>query len=162
MDKTVRLEPGNWYYFTIIKIVTIPYDQDYFMMRDEYGYKHLVPSVYYSHYELYPGKGVWCRLDRINCLGRLFFEPEHPVYKQGRTYRFTLLSIERVRQENGEETWSAVVSDIFGLKWRTIPFKAVLPLKYSGKISCLVKRIKKAQLSLEVKDGFAEQNTISP
>ncbi len=155
LDKTIRLKPGNWYYFTIIKIVTIPHDQDYFLMRDEHGYNHLVPSVYYSNYNLYPGKGVWCRLDRINCLGRLFFEPEHPFYKQGRTYQFTLLSVERVQPQNGGEAWTAIVSDIFGQKWQTMPFKGAMPGEQPPKINCLVKRIKKAHLYLEVKEGFA-------
>lgn len=159
LDKTTRLKPGNWYYFTIIKVVTIPHDQDYFQIRDEYGYNYLVPSVYYSHYGLCPGKGVWFRLDRINCLGRLFFEPEHPVYKQGSTYQFNLLSIERVQTGNRDEAWFAVVSDAYGQEWRTVPFKTLLPLKSSGKISCLVKRIKKARLYLEVNEGFAETVT---
>ncbi len=144
------MKPGNWYCFTIIKTVTIPDDQEYFLMRHGHGYNHLIPAGYYTHYGLYPGKRIRCHLDRINCLGRLFFEPENPFYSPGKIYPFRFVSLEKFNSPDMGETHTATVRDHFGMKWQTFPFRMKLPRKLPEIINCEVTRIKKGRLYLKV------------
>ncbi len=83
-----NLKTGDVYKFWIIKKIKFPDGVDYFVMRDPYGEKHLLPARYYRHYNIQTKSYYNCRIDKINCQGRLFFEPEHPFFELGNTYLF--------------------------------------------------------------------------
>ncbi len=149
-DKTILFEPGNWYRLTIIKTVSIPHDQDYYVLKDDSGQNYLIPATYYKHYGLYPGKRIMCHLDRINCLGRLFFEPEHPYYQHGKNYYFRFKRCKT--NESGYGKLIAIVADRFSREYETIPFHGKIADPPPDEILCKVTRIKKAQLYLQVAD----------
>jgi len=43
---------------------------------------------FYQNYGIKPGNLLHCRIDKINCSGRVFLEPEHPFYQVGKQYVF--------------------------------------------------------------------------
>ncbi len=81
---------GEWGHFYIVKSLHIPGDDEYYVMESKAGNRILIPTVYYRDYNLLPGTVVKCRIDKINCSGRIFLEPEHPFYKPGKEYNFVL------------------------------------------------------------------------
>jgi hypothetical protein len=151
-DKTLLLKAGREYKLKIIRIINIPGDRNYFMGKDVNGLKHLIPATYYKDYGIRAGDTVKCRLDRINCLGRFFFEPEHPVYKPGKTYEFGLAGF---REYPGYDTgfYTATVIDIFGRKWETLKFKSASPPPVNiTSLLCHTAAFKKGKLFLRVDD----------
>ena len=150
-DKTLLLESGKSFDLQILKIIHIPGDKNYFMACDLNGLRHLIPSAYYDDYQLSEGDTVSCRLDRINCLGRFFFEPVHPFYKSGGEYYFKLK--EFLRYPDYIDKYSAKVMDIFGNECETTKFSSETePSLKIDSILCRVEAVKKAKLFLSVTD----------
>ena len=148
-DKTFLLEAGRQYDLKILKMLQLTDSQSFYIGVDENGLKHLVPEHYYKHYVIKTGDTVRCRLDRINCLGRFFFEPEHPFYKRGGIYHFSLKSF----SGGSNNLFTAKVTDQSGREWETLPFdlKGSLPAKIKT-LLCRVLALKKARLYLQVVD----------
>jgi hypothetical protein len=153
IDKTLLLETGKIYDLEIVRIIKIPGSGRFFLGRDANGLKHIIPVDYYHDYGINRGDTIKCRLDRINCLGRFFFEPDHPVYERGKTYSFKLISF-TVNYRNGEILdCRALVRDVFGREWSTNDFRIRPPLPADmTSLSCLVYSFKKARLFLQIND----------
>ncbi|TVR68520.1 MAG: hypothetical protein EA408_13410 [Marinilabiliales bacterium] len=148
-DKTLLLSPGKYYKLEIIKTIEFLPGGSWYVGRDCNGLRHLIPVSIYGNYGIEPGSVISCRLDRINCQGRFFFEPRHPYYSEGETYSFDLLGLQNC--EEGSKTCYAMVRDIFGQELKTRPFN--YPGTISGAVkslTCRVIRIKKAVPYLEV------------
>jgi len=60
----------------------------YYILLDSSGNKHLLENKYFTNYNHQIGKTYNFRIDKINCKGKYFFEPEHPNYKIGKNYDF--------------------------------------------------------------------------
>ena len=99
--KKLRLEQGRSLVFKIHKKVVGPDGDDYFVMVDPFGDKHLVPVEYYSLYNLEVGKSYLCKVDKINCLGRIFIEPPHPFYKENKSYLFEFSKMFTEKHKSG-------------------------------------------------------------
>ena len=152
-DKTLLLKAGLEYELKIIRIINIPCDGNYFMGKDMNGLKHLIPADYYKDYGIRAGETVKCRLDRINCLGRFFFEPEHPVYKRGNTYEFNLAGFQEYNPCYNTGFYTATVIDIFGRTWETCKFKTESPPPVNiTSLLCHAAAFKKGRLFLRVDD----------
>ncbi|TVR40479.1 MAG: hypothetical protein EA394_08030 [Bacteroidia bacterium] len=145
-----RLLEGQIYPFRVIKTISLDEGDDYFVMMDPNGYKILMPAVFYVNYGMQPGDSVLCRVDKINCNGRMFLEPMHPHYREGKTYSFPIHC--KGERENilGMDEWYFMVKDIFGQKWKVRTYSKSLWEKPPGELKCLVKRIKKGKLFLAV------------
>lgn len=103
-----KLEEGATYNFKYIKLVTLSDDQEYMILEDQYNIRHTVPYNYYKNYGLTIDTVVECKVDKINCTGRVFLEPKHPVYREGEVYTFIM---NKVNTENG--TNKAAIIDCF-------------------------------------------------
>ena len=88
---TEKFTEGEWHPFRILKMIEIPGDEHYFMMESRQANRMLMPAKYYTNYGLVPETTVLCRIDKINCSGRIFLEPVHPYYKTGELYDFKLI-----------------------------------------------------------------------
>ncbi|MFW5700620.1 MAG: hypothetical protein ACOCWM_02935 [Cyclobacteriaceae bacterium] len=152
-DKTLLIEPGNKYDLKIIKLINVADDQEFYVGRDKNGLKHLIPVKYYIQYGIRAGDSIKCHLDKINCLGRFFFEPEHPVYKRCESYHFKLIEFNNFHHD--EKFFTARVRDVFGKEHDTKKFKMKneCPALKISSVLCLVTSIKKARLSLKVIDS---------
>ncbi len=99
--KKLGLEQGQFYPFKLLKKSLSPGGLDNFVMVGPNGDKHLVPVEHYSSYKLEPGKSYLCKVDKINCLGRIFIEPPHPFYQENKNYQFTYLRNVEMRHKSG-------------------------------------------------------------
>ncbi len=108
-----RLTEGQWYTFRILKVVSLGEDEGWFVMQDPNGYKILLPKGFYEDYGFAPGQSVSCRVDKINCNGRMFLEPGHPHYKEGEVYDLSWKAKAAVKtsltRRNGS-SWSGMSS----------------------------------------------------
>ncbi|MEI7595575.1 MAG: hypothetical protein WCK02_07500 [Bacteroidota bacterium] len=140
----------EWYPFKVLKEIDFPDGESMFVLEDPNGYKHLLRQDYYKHYQIKPEQYINCRIDKINCSGRIFLEPEHPIYKEGESYSFNFIAKKIILNSLNKEEQIIVVSDIFNQE-------IILPdtnfQSYSDKIECIVENIKKGKLMLSVKDA---------
>lgn len=96
----LKFEEGQEYPFTVTGQIILP-DAPYFIIRDESGGKYLLRADYYTNYDIEDGKTIFCRIDKINCNGKIFMEPRHPVYKPGDKVKFVISGKEdRVRRKD--------------------------------------------------------------
>ncbi len=145
-----RLTEGDYYTFTILKSISLRPDEEYYVMREPNGFKLLMPKKFYTRYGFRPGQQVLCRVDKVNCIGRVFLEPEHPYYVEGKRYNFDVIEVEQVVDMNRRMVQSIVVRDVLDYEWRvSVPNEFMID-KQTASINCLVKRIKKGRLYLEI------------
>ncbi len=152
-----RLEEGLTYPFHILKIVSLGTDDKYFVMQDPNGYKILVPEGFYRTYGFKPGQVIRCRVDKVNCNGRMYLEPSHPYYREGETYPFDVVSKGHIKNIIGQDEYYFMVKDVHDRQWRVRTFSKESWNDPPEKLPCLLKRIKKGKLFLvihgeEVKD----------
>lgn len=95
----IILIEGNWYPFRITNLLQLQDDSWYYVMLDINGLKHFMPVEYYAKYGLNIGDEIKCKIDRINCTGRIFLEPQHPFYNEGENYLF---EVHKVLVQAGE------------------------------------------------------------
>ena len=133
----------EWYPFRIHKEVEFPDDGEYFVLTDPYGYKHLLRKEFYLHYHFEIGSTIQCRIDKINCSGKIYLEPEHPLYTEGKSYDFEVVERKNITNLFGEKEEILVVKDLYG-NLLNIPTDEINPDNNS--ISCIVDQIKKGTL----------------
>jgi hypothetical protein len=138
-----KLTEGETYAFNFLKVVPLSDEMNYMLMEDPFGIRHLVPYEFYSQYGLKPGNTVICRVDKINCTGRVFLEPEHPYYIRGKTAQFKIS-----RFQSGSEPdarFGVFVFDIFGNEISIEAEDGSLIEQNSGHLSCLVNGFRKGK-----------------
>lgn len=147
-----KLIEGETYPFQFIRIVPLSDKMNYMLMEDPYGIRHLVPYEYYIQYDLKTGSTVNCRIDKINCTGRVFLEPEHPFYKTGSRFYFEIVRFVEADKKNMLPVF--VVKDVFGNEIFVETEKKILNKQEKGQLCCLIKGFKKGKpvLSLAVHD----------
>lgn len=144
-----RLTEGNYYPFKILKTMELGSDS-FFVMKDPLGYKILMPAHFYHHYGFESGQTIECRVDKINCNGRMFLEPVHPHYREGQIYEFEVLNSGVLINILDEQEYFIRVKDVCGLTWTVKVHSAKNIEENSSKISCRLERIKKGKLFLSL------------
>lgn len=139
---------GETYPFKILGQIELAHGEQFLIMRDLLGYKMLMPAGYYKHYQFAHGQTIMCRVDKINCNGRMFLEPENPWYTQGLEYDFDVVCSGIRNNIAGVIEHYYLVNDASKKKWRVNKPAKIGYLPFPEKVSCLVKRIKKGQLFL--------------
>jgi len=141
-----KLNIGENYPFTVIKHLPDPIAGGWFVLADPYGCKHLLTDEYYLNYGFEPGKSVICTVDKVNCKGKIFLEPEHPIYKPGDIAEFTFVEYASIfNKKRKKEIPVSYFTDEYGSK-------AVLmqQQKFSAdKINFRISRIKKSTIFIE-------------
>ncbi|MBT4400345.1 MAG: hypothetical protein HN936_18470 [Bacteroidetes bacterium] len=145
------LEEGQSYRFNIKKLIDIPGSgEKHFILVGPDKKKYLLNSSYYDHYPLRVGMTINCQVDKINCTGRIFIEPEHPYYALGDRYDFLLIKITEEKNIWNEPSYTAWVRDLHRKEWACPIDKPDLFQPGMSYLSCRVERIKKAQLLLSL------------
>ena len=112
---------GQIYEFRYLKNIMV--EEEYLAFEDRYEDRYIIPAEYYTHYHFEPGQMVKCLVVKVDCSGKLSFEPEHPYYKLGEIYdfKFIRMNITSEREYNpstgqSEETkeYEMVVADCYG------------------------------------------------
>lgn len=147
---SARLTEGKIYSFKIMKIVSIGPDDDWFVLKDPNGYKILLPEKYYRSYGFKTGMLINCRVDKVNCNGKVFLEPMHPVYKEGETYMFEVAGKDHQKDILNEDNYFLIVRDVFNNEWRVPVYSTHKWENPPEAITCCVNRIKKGKLYLSI------------
>jgi len=148
-NKIILFE-GKWFPFKIHNLVQLQDDAWYFVLQDMNGMKHFLAAEFYESYCLKPGDEITCKIDRINCTGRIFLEPKHPRYNEGEIYYFDVINSPNPNNEN-----VLIVRDILGVLIR-IPVNGLnnVDINEEKMVRCIVKNIKKGRLILEIQPVY--------
>ena len=145
-----KLELKKNYIFRIEKILKLDDNSEYFLLINPLGERNLMSTAYYADYHFTVGQEISARIDKINCQGRLFIEPEHPFFKISQTYLFNFLGKEKICKKNNKWINVLILLDELGEKqhleakdWQMS--KSYLP----EKLRCKVLGLKKSKLILE-------------
>ncbi len=147
--ENARLTEGKVYQFRILKTVSLGPDDDWYVLEDPKGYKILLPQMHYQDYGLATGNVINCRVDKVNCNGKVFLEPEHPHYQEGKEYDFLVHCRDRRKDILGEDEYYFMVTDALNKQWKVRIASKPLWNSPPGSIKCRVMRIKKGKLYLQ-------------
>jgi hypothetical protein len=140
MKKSNTLNEGEIYSFLIEKIITLPDGEECYRLLDPFKKKHLIPVDIYQEYGFRSGANVLCRVDKVNCNGRIFLEPINPIYEEGKSYSFLIRH--SVPIDDIASFFLVELEDDFDGKHILIADKA------EGFLECKVLRIRKGKLEL--------------
>ena len=153
-----KLQEGHSYRFLITSEVAFNESEQYFVLKDPFGNKHLLDQADYAKHNLYVGLEIVCRLDKINCSGKYFLEPEHPHYKRGEVYAFPFYRKEEYRNRFGFHEKYIVVKDLWGQEIK-VPYSGNFEVSASS-LKCNVVKIKRGKLILRLPDEDEKQTLI--
>lgn len=140
------IELNASYEFLVKKEVLIPGLEEQLIMIALDGTMHLMPSKPYEKYPLIIGQKVKCYIDKINCVGKVFLEPEHPYYKRGEVYEFDIKFISEKYYKRGKYRRKLFIKDYNGEMSEAIPHKFNYDFKVSEIQKCKVIRLKKGKV----------------
>lgn len=137
---------GEWLPFKIHNLVQLQDDAWYFVLQDINGLKHFLPAENYKSYGFKTGDEITCKIDKINCTGRIYLEPKHPCYREGENYYFDVLNDAIPHQK---DVW--ILRDILGNNIEvTVNSIINIDIKEEKKVRCIVKSIKKGRPILDI------------
>lgn len=156
-----KLTEGSVYQFRVLKTVSLAPEDDWFVLEDPQGYKILLPEFFYKDYGFAPGDLINCRVDKVNCNGKVFLEPEHPHYREGEAYPFLVHCKGQRKDILGADEFYFMVTDVFNKQWKVRIHSKSLWNDPPKSIKCRLKRIKKGMLYLQYehdddKTGYLE------
>ncbi len=155
---TINFREGQYHQFKIKKHIEISHTEKYFIVEDQAGKKQLLNSDYYKKYKFETGQLINCRIDHINCSGKIFLEPVHPFYAEGENYDFVINEIDYKKNKFEDNILVIRVFDAIGNEALCIIENEISDNFTIGQnISCKVERIKKGKLYL----SFSSQKTLA-
>ena len=110
----MKLEEGKTYLFRALKTIELPGGSSNMVLAGPDGKKYLLPLEYYRAYNLKVPGEIHCRIDKINCSGKVFLEPLHPFYREGECYDFEIGFISEYSDEAGIVRSIIHATDILG------------------------------------------------
>lgn len=146
----MELKEGNIFRFKVEKKITLP-DGEYFILLAEFNNKYLLPAKYYSEYNIQIGQEITCSIDKVNCNGKVFLEPENPIYSIGDRDVFTILGPEERERHKTKEKYQVI--NVIGVKTKYATIVEELEdniYSQDEKVLCEVVKIKKGELHLKV------------
>lgn len=137
---------GEWFPFKIHNLVQLQDDAWYYVLQDSNGLKHFMPAENYESYGFTIGSEITCKIDRINCTGRIFLEPKHPNYIEGESYYFEVISF-----LNSDSEKTLLIREISGNSVEVPVYNNInLEINNENMVRCIVKTIKKGVPMLEL------------
>lgn len=134
---------GKSYLFKIKNQVSLD-AIDYFILEHK-EQKFMLEANDYRHYHFQVGQNVTCKIDKVNCAGKMFIEPKHPHFEIDKTYSFKVLRNYTSNNFLDESVWIIEIEDQFGVIHHIPNFK--IDASHLGKsIQLKIKRIKKGKL----------------
>jgi hypothetical protein len=141
-----KLEEGAIYSFNIIRIIEMPPDgEEYYVLESEFNTRFILLKKFYDHYHYVIGQTILCKVDKVNCNGKIFLEPEHPGCKPGEILDFTNSGYQEIKNSFGEDEILLVLHD----PWNRVSHLNILnhtDLITKNNLSCKIERIKKGFL----------------
>lgn len=138
----------QWYDFIFRNIIYLPDGSSSMVLVDSKGKKYLVPYKMYSHYGLVNGQIISCKVDKINCTGKVFLEPKHPFYNEGEIYTFHKNDIQSVEKEDGSNVNRVFLNDNMQNIFEFDLPEGYNPYDVPEKLKCRVSLCRKAKVYL--------------
>ncbi|HUW92221.1 MAG TPA: hypothetical protein VMV74_03575 [Bacteroidales bacterium] len=156
----MKLEEGKRYMFNALKTIEMPGGSINLMLTGPDGKKYLLPLEYYQGYNLKVSGIIKCKVDKINCSGKVFLEPEHPFYREGESYDFEVGQISEYTDEKGVSCKKIAISDSFGnLASIPVEFLPSIPGERE-KVHLRIDRISKGKLCFRSRTDEDELNKL--
>lgn len=150
---TEKFTEGEEHSFKVIKTLIIPGEAAYYLLESMQGNRLLMPMAFYNGYNIKPGDTIRCRIDKINCSGKIFLEPEHPYYKPGCIYSFVICNVESITDRKGRRYDQYTLSGNIDSRSSAI-FQGNNRHKVNDKIQARLERIRKGVLILSVLESY--------
>jgi hypothetical protein len=142
-----KFKEGDTHPFIIFNQIEIS-GIGYYVLIDPNEKKHLLAAYHYSHYGFEIGQEIMCRIDKINCTGKIYLEPINPHYSVGEKYLFTIAEEKTIVNSLCEREKHLLVADLFGKHHQLwIPDDGIIYKKEEGLELCVV-QIRKGNLLL--------------
>ncbi len=106
-----ELEINRYYLFELVKTTVMPDGIEYFVLEDIYNNRHLMEKEPYKNYGFNLGEKVEIRIDKVNCKGKVFFEPKHPRHSLGSTVEAKFIKHGKQLDKFKEEIHVLIVKD---------------------------------------------------
>lgn len=143
------LREGETYVFLLTGEIETGNGKASYVFQDPFGYKMLVPMGFYQGYGFRVGQEVVCKVDKISCSGKMYLEPRHPHYQEGKQFEFGVMGLVCKRNLADLEEWHYRVRDCLGKEWLVRTEKGA---GFPDFVKCLVSRIRKGNLHLKLSD----------
>ncbi len=142
-----KMEVGTVYSFNIIDIIDIS-DEEFYILKDPNEVKHLLPCELYKHYKFEIGQNILCKVDKINCVGKMYLEPENPKYSVNKSYDFNFIEEKSIVNDFGTTERHFIVCDDFDIKHQLWVSASEIKPKNGQKIKLAVAQIRKGKIML--------------
>ncbi|MEZ5011576.1 MAG: hypothetical protein R2744_08295 [Bacteroidales bacterium] len=109
----MKIEEGKVYSFEVVKDIDFE-GIGYHILLGPDSKRYMLPSERYRSYGIATGKKINCRVDKINCKGEVFLEPEHPYYRENQPYYFEVYGRDTRVDRGGVKHEVLLVKDING------------------------------------------------
>lgn len=142
----MKLEEGRYYKFVTLRKIILPDSNENLILTGPDNKKYLLPLAYYQEYKLTERDEIVCKVDKINCSGKVFLEPQHPYYKEGEYYPFVFMELISSGKDDQQGSISFLAKDNYGNKI-TAPCNLLNSIPEKGALIQLkVERISKGRL----------------
>lgn len=150
-NKQGELELNRYYLFLLVKNTVMPDGIEYYVIEDIFENRHLMEKAPYDHYGFSIGEKVEIRIDKVNCKGKVFFEPKHPRYGLGASWKAPFVGHGTELDKYKEEVQVLLVRDPDGYITSVKPVnKAQLNYDFNPEfLMCEVYKISKGRLILQ-------------
>lgn len=154
-----ELKAGEAYLFRTIKETVIA-GEEFLILEDPYGNRHMLPMKFYKHYGIENMEELKCYVDKINCRGQIFLEPEHPLYKRKSVHNFKYIKKDHRITKQGIEINVIIVEDKYQRLCTILPNNDFQMTEQFAPetIKCKVERVKKSLLFLENINFIDQEN----
>lgn len=152
----MKIEEGKKYRFVVLRITELG-DNEYFLLKGPDNKKYLLLKELYRNYGIKANTNILCRVDKINCQGEVFLEPQNPFYEEGGTYEFVVSGKDMRLDENRKSVPVITVNDRLGNEV-SVPYSEIIGgIPESGDTIVLqISRIWKGKLiSRHIDEGLA-------
>jgi hypothetical protein len=143
------LREKETYNFNVLRRITLPDESDYWVLTLDGSDRFLLPLEFYAGYNISEGRQLLCRVDKINCSGKIYLEPKHPGYREGGVYRFTLLREEFIHDAAENRLKRLILLGIYNDTHEMLILPQAGTLRLGEEVEVLVRRIKKGRLMLD-------------
>jgi len=146
IQNKIELKEGNSYTFKITGTIILPDGSERFVLTDPNSVRHLLKAQYYKDYNFKNNQEITCRIDKINCTGKIYLEPGHPHYKLGEIYNFRFYTYLEVTNASNEVNTVAIFTDVLGNPVKISSDDIPGPLRSDDIVSCKVTGIRKGKV----------------
>jgi len=140
---------GQMLDFKVIRVIVLNDNNEYFLLESPAGNRYMMRKSYYENYNIKKDSVINCRIDKINCNGKIFLEPKHPVYVSNQKYDFKVIDTFSEKNIYDIDIHGYIVEDVLKNKINVV---CNIQKNTPDYLNCYVIRIKKGIPLLSLKD----------